>query len=232
MRLRPGLNWLIVIAIFIAVAEVFDNWICDIVAGIVLYFLLTIFLDKRTIGFRCPGCRGVILSNTPWVCKVCGAVNRNTEDHSFLATCGNLHCGVGPKAYRCHHKGCDEIIYFTADHDSTNYASCVNTAAPRPNAGAVKTANDAEHIEHKRRELLMEELEEKLRIIKERSKEPKVRTLFEQKKEKADQYYEQVMGMREYRKQKRAEAEQMYKDDADSLKKAYEAIDAAVGDHI
>jgi hypothetical protein len=230
LGLRPGLNYLLVGAIFISVAVVFDNAVCSIVTGVALYFVLTNFLDQRPIRFRCPECKRVILSNTPWVCKSCGEINRSTDDHSFLSKCKNETCGVEPKAYRCHHKGCGRMIFFTEDHDDTNYASCLNAASekPKPDERAEKVRADSEEIEDKRRKITKAELDEKLNEIERRSKVPKMKTPFEKKKEEADQYYDEVMGMREYAKKRKAEAAEMYKDDPDSLKEAYEAIDAAV----
>jgi hypothetical protein len=230
LGLRPALNWLLVITIFVAVAAAFDNWICDVVAAIILYFLLTSFLERRAIRFNCPGCKKVILSNTPWVCGACGEINRNTKAHSFLANCNNQVCGVEPKAYRCHHKRCGHMIYLTADHDDTNYASCLNAESERPmpdepDERAEKVKTDSENIEDKEREIRMAELEEKLRKIREQSKEPKIKSKFEQKKEAFDDFFEGAMGMREYAQKKRAEAAEKYKNDPESLKRANEAID-------
>lgn len=123
------------------------------------------------------------------------------------------------------------MIFFTEDEDDTNYASCLNASSERPKPDEKqeqreqKRKSNRENVEDKQYEILMAELEERLRKIKEASKEPKIKTKFEQKRESFDDYFDGVMGMREYAQKKRAEAAERYKDDPESLKRAYEAID-------
>ena len=217
-------NWLIVLGIFLPVA-VFDNGAADAVAIALLFYLYFFILEKRPIRLDCPHCKRIILSNTPWVCKACTSKNTDTDNYSFLNKCNN--CGVEPKAYRCHHKGCGEIIFFTGDQDETNYASGLNSPAevPKPDERTEKVKAKVETVEDKKKDIEIAELDEKLKTIKERVEGPKIKTPFEQKKESFEKYYDGVMGIREHARKKRAEAAETYKDDPESLKDANDAID-------
>ena len=105
--------------------------IADAIAFVGAYFLYTLWV-KRPILIQCTGCEceKIISSSTPWVCKACGAKNLDTVNFPFVNKCEN--CGISPKAYKCHHAGCEEMIFFTADEDATNYAHCLNSPKEVP----------------------------------------------------------------------------------------------------
>jgi hypothetical protein len=223
-KFRTLNNWLIVIVIFVFVA-VFDNWVADALAMAALFYLYFFILDKRPIRLRCGSCENIILSNTPWVCGFCKQPNKNANEHPFVDKCA--HCGSEPKAYKCHHTGCGELVFLTEDKHQAHYAYCLNSPdeAPKPDERAEKMKTRAEKVQDKEHEIQMAELKEILRKIKERSKEPKVKSRFDQKKESFDDFYDGIMGMREYARKKRAEAAETYKNDPESLKDANDAID-------
>lgn len=227
-KFRTFNNWLIVISIFAFAAAVFDNWVIDALAIAALFYHYFFILDKRTIGMDCNHCGKHIASNTPWVCGFCKEPNRNAREHPFVDACG--HCGNEPKAYKCHHTGCEKLIFLTQDKLETNYAHVLNASSeisepPKPDERAVKVKTHQEMKQDKEHELEVARLDEQLKQIKERLDGPKIKTAFEQKKELFDKYYDGVMGMREYARKKRAEAAEAYKDDPESLKDANEAID-------
>lgn len=227
-KFRTFFNWLIVIGIFAFVAAVFDNWVIDALAIAILFYLYFFILDKRTIGMDCCHCGKHIASNTPWACGFCKEPNKNAREHPFVDACE--HCGNEPKAYKCHHTGCEKLIFLTEDKLETNYAHVLNASSeipepPKPDERAVKVKTHQETKQDKEHELEVAKLDEQLKQIKERIDGPKIKTVFEQKKESFDKYYDGVMGMREYARKKRAEAAQAYKDDPESLRDANEAID-------
>jgi hypothetical protein len=74
-------------------------------------------------------------------------------------------------------------------------------------------------------EIAISELEEKLKKVKERTEGPKIKTPFEQRKESFDRHLDGAIGLREYARQKKAEATEKYKDDPEALKDAVDAIE-------
>jgi hypothetical protein len=104
-----------------------------------VYYLYVLW-EKRPIKIRCPHCKKIISSRTPWVCMVCGTKNIDTENHPFVACCKNKDCGSEPKAYRCHHQDCRKMIFLTEDEDDTNYAHNLNSPdeIPAPDEHAEK----------------------------------------------------------------------------------------------
>lgn len=138
---RNLVNCAILFVIFVLLVGIF-SWVAlgifssmavmlvgDVIALGVIYFLFTTW-DKQAIQLDCVKCGKQISSNTPWVCKACGAKNFDTENFPFLFKC--KECGVEPKAYRCHHKKtdgsiCGTMLFLTKDQDATNYAHCLTT---------------------------------------------------------------------------------------------------------
>jgi hypothetical protein len=232
-KFRTLNNWLIVVGIFVLVAAVFDSFIADTVAIAVLCYLYFFILDKRPIRFRCNNiCKKIILSNTPWVCRACGSTNMDANTYSFLNRCKNEECGVEPKAYRCHHKGCGGMIFFTEDEDDTNYASALNSPAeaPEPDERDTKRQAHEESKEDMEAEIEMAELKEKLRKIREEAKKAKAKkkTKFQEAEEKFREFFNGHMSVEDIADELRAEAARKYKDNPDRLQKAYEVIDAFV----
>ena len=134
------------------------------------------------------------------------------------------------RRYKCHHNECDKLNFLTWDRLAINYAYCLNSPSeipepPEPDEREAKVKTQQEKKQDKEHELETAKLDEQLKQIKERIDRPKIKTPFEQKKESFDKYYDGVMGMREYARKKRVEAEETYKDDPESLKDANEAID-------
>ena len=139
-------NFSILFSIFVLLVCVF-SWVAltifssiifmlagDAIALGVVYYFFTIW-DKHPIQLECEKCGKQISSNTPWVCKACGAKNLDTENFPFLFKC--KECGVEPKAYRCHHQKTDDsicgaMLFLTKDQDATNYAHCLNSPAEMP----------------------------------------------------------------------------------------------------
>jgi hypothetical protein len=229
-KLRGLNNILLVAVIFGGVAILAVNTayvtIIDLVTGSVLLYVFFFFLEKRTIGFRCPHCQAHISSNTPWVCGFKECSNLNIVSHPFVHCCEN--CGAEPKAYVCHH--CRKTIFLSSDKLAANAARCLNLSAPS------STAEPQEEIQRQRQEqkqqrehdIAIAELDERLGKIKERTDGPKLKKPGEKLAEKLEQGYLESMGLREYAKKKRAEVAEMYKDDPESLKDANAAIDEIV----
>src|SRR5690349_12629496 len=84
-------------------------------AGLVTYYAYVIW-NKQPMRISCPGCRGLVLCRTPWVCGECG--HENWRKTTFLDECPNCH--HSPKAYLCHH--CDKPMFLSEDQDKTNPA--------------------------------------------------------------------------------------------------------------
>ena len=101
--------------------------VIDVVALLAAYYFYVVW-EKRPIRLKCKGCHKTITSSTPWICSTCKQVNTRVNDFPFVYKCER--CGAEPKAYRCHHKECGNMIFLTEDHDSTDFAYRVNSEAP------------------------------------------------------------------------------------------------------
>ena len=221
-----------VIVVFLAsgvTAIIFSSFLpmfgVDAIAiGAVYYFY--ILWNKRAIRLRCRSCKKIVVSNTPWVCTVCGKSNLNTAEFPFVHEC--QHCGSEPKAYRCHNQQCRELIFLSEDEDQTNYAHRFNSPddIPKPDGRANKRQAHQETKEDKENEIAIAELDEKLRKIKEQAKEPKIKTPGDRKQETCEQDYIGIMGVREYCRRKTIEVKELYKGDPEGLRDALEAIEA------
>ena len=201
----------------------FPMMVGDAFALVGAYYLY-IAWDKRPIRMACPKCNRIILSNTPWFCAECEHQNRNTTDFPFVHKCEK--CGTEPKAYRCHHSPCSEILFFSEDKDATNYTYRLNFPgeAPKLDERTIKLAKSQEIKEDKREEVAIAELDLQLKEINEQIKGPKIKTPLEQKIEMADRFYEASMGIDEHCRKRRAEAAELYKNDPERYKKANDVI--------
>ena len=79
--------------------------------------------------------------------------------------------------------------------------------------------------------LRLAQLDAKLKGIKDWSEGSKTKTMLDFKKEALDVYYDGVVGVREYGRQKKAEAAERYKDNPAALKDALDAIDGWLNDN-
>ena len=191
----------------------------------VVYFLHTLWA-KRVIGFECNHCDRYIASNTPWVCPYCKQPNMNANEHPFVGECE--HCGNGPKAYMCHYSDCKKLIFLSPDRDGANYAYSINAvpvSKPQPDERTIKANSHSDAKLAKQKEIELAELDEKLLSLKSRIEGPKIKTPLEKKKESFEQYFDGVRGAREIARRKKAEVEELYKDDPESLKDALAAIE-------
>src|SRR5205814_2210115 len=102
---------------------------------------------------RCEHCDRFIESDTPWVCGFCSAKNTKPEDYSFLFKC--QHCSAVPKAYKCHHAGCGELIFLSEDRLEENFACCINS----PHLAQPQQKQE-------RRKARREELEDEIDMVK------------------------------------------------------------------
>jgi hypothetical protein len=155
-------------------------------------YCLHVIWHMRPFRIRCPECRKIVLSNTPWVCGFCKEPNSNAVEHSLLDKCA--HCGNEPKSYRCHH--CEGLIFFSDDRDVINYAFCIN--APKEGASAAALT----------RRLHMAELEEKVKMIENRVQGPKIKSHGEQLIEKCKTEYDARTAVRKWCREMKAQAEQ------------------------
>src|SRR5689334_5183142 len=121
-KARSFENMAILIAIFVplvmgisqTVSGVLPVLIGDALCIVFVYYLYCMW-NRRPIKVRCDSCRGVLSSNTPWVCGFCKEPNRNANEYPFVYECG--HCHDEPKAYRCHHHDCNKLVFLSEDLD-------------------------------------------------------------------------------------------------------------------
>ena len=125
-NLRTPSNWAIAITVFfwlVVLLDTFIPFLITVVIAMCLAFCLFFYvLEKRAIGIICPHCNEHIETNTPWICGNRQCRNDHADAFPFISRCE--HCSYSPKAYMCHH--CNELIFFTKDKQTINYAKCVN----------------------------------------------------------------------------------------------------------
>jgi hypothetical protein len=210
-------------------------WVADAVAIAVLFYLYRAFWDKRAIWIRCPHCEKKIATNTPWMCGACSVKNEHVDDFPFVNRCES--CGVEPKAYQCHHKECEKLIFLTKDELVKNYAYCIN-----PVIEAREEEVERDTFEQKKRraeyKLHLARLNTDVELAEQAENEVKKRTQQpnqpQQPKEKTSE--DKVREHRERRRAKtisateiyRAERkanEEKYKDDPEMLKMVNEDLE-------
>jgi hypothetical protein len=197
------------------------------------YFLFTLW-DKRPIQIRCPNCCKIVSSSTPWVCKACGVKNMDTVNFPFVNKCEA--CGVEPKAYRCHHNNCGEMIFFSEDQDETNYASCLNS--PRE----VKTVEPDERTtrlekyktdkEEKQHLIDMANLDEQYgehlkrkEMLKKKSPREEIETDFEI-------FEAKIMGRENFAAERKALYDEQYKNDQETRERKLLTLDRWLKDGV
>lgn len=138
-------------------SNLFASFLLLLVVDVVA-FALCIFLyvqwHNRPVQIRCPACRKMVLSNTPWICGVCGHQNKETDTFSFLNECANCH--AAPKAYECHHPHEQPtLIFFWEDQDSRTPARRLDSTVPHSKQRAEIVARRSESHEDKKHQIEM-----------------------------------------------------------------------------
>jgi hypothetical protein len=225
LKMRLLTNCALVLGIFIPCA-IFASpfefaWAIDAVLIVLLwYFFFFMWLD-RAIKIRCPTCTETLLTNTPWICGFCHQANLKADEYPFVDKCE--HCGSQPKAYKCHYKRCQKLIFLTQDNHEENYARCINSpSAPSPTEEKKRAYEDLKtDMQYK---IDIAYLEDSLKKLNERLNGPKIKTAFEQRREGFENDYSAVIGIKELAEQKRREAKERFKNHPELLEEALAAI--------
>lgn len=256
-KIRTLSNFTLCAALCAALIVVFSGfmplWVANALGiGITLY-LFVVLLNKRAIRIYCEHCGNTILSNTPWICGFCGAKNEDTADYPFVYQC--RHCSAVPKAYKCHHVGCGELIFLSEDRLTENFAYCINSSIVlNPQKQQMRRKEESEDLEHA---IAMAEKEKRLAALKaehrqmtvlksrqdalehdiivteldmkraalERQRERSRMNVKERRKASLEDEYDEYMGVDEAAEEKRSEVREKYKDDQEKLQKALMAVD-------
>ena len=229
-KLRTLNNFLFAIAIFIPFAllsiyfaspRFWIAWVADAVAIAVLFYLYRTFWDKRAVWIRCPNCRKMIATNTPWMCGSCSAKNEHVDDYPFVHRCES--CEVEPRAYRCHHEECEKLIFLTKDELVRNYAYCINPVFEARNEEV-----ERDTFEQKKRRgeyrLHLAKLNKEVELAEQaemeayqKSQPPREKTPAEKIREHRDKRRGKAVAAAEhYRNERKSNAEN-YKDDPEML---------------
>lgn len=181
-------------------------------AGAYYFYILW---EKRPIHLVCRNCGKIILSNTPWFCVVCNQPNTNATEFPFVHKCE--HCGAEPKAYRCHHPVCKQLIFLTADKDKANYA--FRLKSPNEKSKKDKRARqlkenqqikeDRDHeIAMAQSDLTLVDLKRRHKLIKSQLKATKTKPPIEAKRENLKDFFgSSVSAEQAAREQKAVNAE-------------------------
>lgn len=225
-------NWGLCILMFVvwAVLAAFFlpspvNLVADVVGIAVAYNFLFYFLERRHLLISCPKCKRKVATNTPWVCGVCKAENRNADEVPFINPCGT--CGSTPKAYKCHHKArkrvCGNLIFLSADEQKHNYAYCLNTESVTEQASPQSIRSEKK--DKKLFDIEMAELKIRLNEIKQRAKARKAKSSKEHAEEAFSKGFDFWLSVEEEAKKQRDIVKEKFKDDEIMLQKALDLID-------
>lgn len=231
--MRTSNNFIIIVGVFIVFALLSARfstglvpWITDIIAAGILFYLYRIFLNKRAIKIACPHCFEFIRSNVPWTCGFCHKKNTRTDEFPFVNRCEHEDCGAEPRAYKCHHDGCGELIFLTEDHLKDNYACCAN--APVEDKAKKEVAFQEQEKKAKEHEITMVELntrlDEKLKASKMQREFSKEKSPREAAKAKFEKEFADIMAAEEFADEQEAFYEEKYKNNPEKLKRVKEWI--------
>ncbi len=226
------MNWGITLGVFILLIltlRLFLNlFFADLIAIAVVFCLYFFFLNKRIIAIKCNGCGKIIETNTPWVCGACGAKNRQVYDYPFVNHCVSKFCNYyEPKAYRCHHTGCGELIFLSDDKSEINVAQCLNMPdkpkqAEKKDKHAEEVAKEQKGVKIAELKVQRAELEVKLKGFNASLEPPKLKT-------KAERLRSGLHNRKELDEEVRrlkAEADKEFAGNDAELKKRYLDIEA------
>ncbi|HVT27128.1 MAG TPA: hypothetical protein VHE81_03835 [Lacipirellulaceae bacterium] len=191
-------------------------WISDPIAIAITLYAYVAILTKQPLKIRCEHCHGYITTNTPWVCGFCGAKNDDVDEYPFVNKC--KHCGAPPKAYKCHHSNCGELIYLSEDRLDANFAYCYtrNVEAPPLPRQALRQEEQLE----KEHALKMRKIDSDIAALEKGAMPPKLQSVSDQKREKLERMLDAHLSAREWANKKRAEIAIRFKDDPEGLEKA------------
>lgn len=262
-RTRMPVNFGIA-AVHCAILIVILSLVMPMVAADAIAFALTLclyffVLRKRSFSVICEHCRCHISSTTPWVCGSCKGENTNTEEYPFIHKC--RACSVPPKAYKCHHVNCGQLIFLSEDRQEDNFAYCLNSASAfDPKARQSKRREQREEIQES---IDIEEAQTKLDKLKferehtlaqkrkldelqhakivaeldsqlamiERQQKRSRMRPLEKQRESLNEEWEDIMAIDQVAAEKLADVEERFKSNPDALEKAKMAIEHWVDRH-
>jgi hypothetical protein len=205
--------------------------------GLVRYY--HIVWEKRPLRLRCPNCRKVVVTNTPWVCGYCRQPNLNPLEIPFVDKCANPACGIEPKTYRCHH--CNEFIYLTPDRDEINYAYRFNSPKDTTEADieAKKQKEEREkgryahsqRVLSKNDELDLAKLEEELAIIRMRIKKTKTVGKPNSKEAKLEEDYNEATESADLVRRLKEKISVEFKGNASEIRRRHALVDMIAAEH-
>lgn len=216
-KIRTLQNWAVCMGGFTLLVLLFApfpfRWLIYLIGIAVTTYILFVVLEKRASLITCPNCGKQVATNTPWVCGVCGKSNLKVDDFPFTHRCE--HCGIEPKAYRCHHPKCGELIFFSEDKQKENCARCLSPEAPAPPPKDKGVARK-EELEDVLHEIDMTKRKAELDELQDAQKNRK-RTKKEQVEESFKSYRGTVMGARAFAREWKMLKTAELKDDPDLL---------------
>jgi hypothetical protein len=231
-KARKTINLAIVFIGFVLLVFVLQTLmyplIADVIALAIAYVAFFHILAKRAIAITCPHCKGFIETNTPWKCgnPNCLENNEQVDEFPFVYHCE--HCGVEPKAYKCHHNNCGEIIFLSKDKLATLCATLIKpekkSAPPPPKKDPFvdKISQENETIRETEYKLRKAKLDLELKGVTEKLEPIKLKSIRERLRSG-------VLSRSELEDEVRclkAEADKKFANDEPSRLKKYAEIDA------
>ena len=226
---REPVNWAVTIGLFIPIYSitllVLGGLLAAVICIVAAFCLFFFVLEKRAVGIECTNCGKYVLTNTPWICGVCGTRNLRADYFPFIGRCQNPKCGTEPKAYECHH--CRKLIFFTPDRQKTGFARSASVpleTKPPPvkrdeHADALAAKKKA--IERKALEVAEAKIDVELKGYRETLNPPKQRSVRERLRSKVGGKTELDDEVRRMK----AEADEKFKDDPVEREKQHRLIE-------
>ena len=218
-------NCILVGTIFITSAFVLAltpfSFLGDLMVGTILFYFYFFVWDKRAIGIRCTRCDRYVATNTPWICGFCGKRNQKTDDFPFANRCE--HCAGEPKAYRCHHAGCGELIFLSEDRQEQGFARSV--AGPTEGELQTEIVDQEREKRSKLHELTMADLDEKLESFRRRREMLKEKSPVEEVKLDYERTYARTMAAEDFAEEERERIQREYAKDDRRRERALEVLE-------
>jgi hypothetical protein len=234
-KFRMLVNFAYVLAVFVpvvVVASFLNGGAIIIMISIgVAYFVFFHVLADRAIAIKCPNCSKTLMTNTPWVCGFCQHKNTRANEFPFIHRCEpSGGCGADIKTYKCHHTGCEKLIFLTEDHQEENYAYAYREVTPVPDKAKEeinKQQKDKRDLEH---QLMMTRLTAELNEAKRTVDPPKEKAPHEIVEESFSRYNTFTMSAYDIARREKAANAEKYKDDPEMLERANLSVDTWLRD--
>jgi hypothetical protein len=227
-KLRPYQNFAIGIATFVLICLLLllflNAWVASGIAFLPS-FGLYFFLESRAFIIKCPSCKKIIDTNTPWLCGFKSCRNENIDhQHPFIHECE--HCHYIPKAYECHH--CGKPIFLTTDKQKIHMAKFLvgqERVKVKRDVLGEKVATQKEEVSDLEHILKTETIKKQIRITKKPPAPPVIKSAEQALQDEIEECVNQQMSLDSIAFRLKEKASRELAGDQDKIERKHALID-------